>query len=119
MVGTDLASRLQRQTIDVFETCARYAEARGIILADTKFEFGLDGDRLVLIDEVCSPDSSRFWPKDTYKPGRAQESFDKQGVRDYLESTGWDKTPPAPRLPLEVIRATSVRYTEALVRLVG
>jgi len=118
LVGRDLASRLRELTIDVFDRCARYAESRGIILADTKFEFGLDGDRLVLIDELCSPDSSRFWPKDKYQPGRAQESFDKQGVRDWLESTGWNKTPPAPRLSKEIIAATSARYAEALQRLV-
>lgn len=118
-VGPDLANRLRRATLDVFNTCSRYAEQRGIILADTKFEFGLDGTTLVLIDEICSPDSSRFWPGDEYEVGRSQKSFDKQGVRDYLESTGWDKTPPSPKLPPEVIEATSARYAEALRRLIG
>jgi phosphoribosylaminoimidazole-succinocarboxamide synthase len=118
-VGPDLAGRLRRATIDVFNKCSRHAEQRGIILADTKFEFGLDGQTLVLIDEICSPDSSRFWPGDEYEIGRSQKSFDKQGVRDYLESTGWDKTPPSPKLPPEVIEATSARYAEALRRLIG
>lgn len=114
-----VAGELRRLTIEVFDTCARHAEERGIILADTKFEFGLDGDKLVLIDEICSPDSSRFWPGDDYQIGRAQKSFDKQGVRDYLETTGWNKTPPPPKLPPEVIAATAARYAEALERLVG
>lgn len=118
-VGAELAGRLRQATIDVFNKCSHHAEQRGIILADTKFEFGLDGDTLVLIDEICSPDSSRFWPGDEYEVGRSQKSFDKQGVRDYLESTGWDKTPPSPKLPPEVIEATSARYAEALRRLIG
>jgi phosphoribosylaminoimidazole-succinocarboxamide synthase len=118
-VGAELAGRLRQATIDVFNKCSRHAEQRGIILADTKFEFGLDGETLVLIDEICSPDSSRFWPGDEYEVGRSQKSFDKQGVRDYLESTGWDKTPPSPKLPTEVIEATSARYAEALRRLIG
>jgi len=118
-IGENLAEQLRRTTIEVFTKCSQHAERRGIILADTKFEFGLDGDTVVLIDEICSPDSSRFWPGDEYEVGRSQKSFDKQGVRDYLESTGWDKTPPAPRLPSEVIRATSERYAEALRRLIG
>jgi phosphoribosylaminoimidazole-succinocarboxamide synthase len=118
-VGEGLAGKLQWLTIEVFNKCARYAEERGIILADTKFEFGLDGDDLVLIDEICSPDSSRFWPGNEYEIGKSQKSFDKQGVRDYLESTGWDKTPPPPKLPAEVITATSARYAEAWRRLIG
>ncbi len=118
-VGEGLAGKLQQLTIEVFNKCARYAEERGIILADTKFEFGLAGDDLVLIDEICSPDSSRFWPGNAYEIGRPQKSFDKQGVRDYLESTGWDKTPPPPKLPVEVIAATAARYAEAWRRLIG
>jgi len=119
VVGADLAEKMRRLTIDIFNKCAQYAEEQGIILADTKFEFGLDGEKPVLIDEICSPDSSRFWPKEKYEVGRAQDSFDKQGVRDYLEATGWGKTPPPPRLPEEVIEATSARYIEALRRLLG
>jgi len=119
MVGASVSEKLRQLTIGIFGKCAQYAEERGIILADTKFEFGLDGETVVLIDEICSPDSSRFWPKDKYEVGRAQESFDKQGVRDYLETTGWDKTPPAPRLPKAEIAATTARYVEALRRLIG
>ncbi len=119
MVGGPLAEQMRTATINIFNKCAAHAESRGIILADTKFEFGLDGDKLVLIDEICSPDSSRFWPKDEYQVGKTQKSFDKQPVRDYLESTGWDKTPPPPKLPPEVIQATAGRYAEALARLVG
>ncbi len=119
MVGENLANKMKQATLDVFTKCVKHAESRGIILADTKFEFGLDGDQLVLIDEVCSPDSSRFWPMDKYTIGRAQESFDKQPVRDYLEQTGWDKNPPPPKLPPEVIASTSARYAEALNRLAG
>ncbi len=119
MVGTDLAQKMREATIEIFNKCAAHAESRGIILADTKFEFGLDGEKLVLIDEICSPDSSRFWPRDEYKVGVNQKSFDKQPVRDYLDTTGWDKTPPPPKLPPAVIEATAGRYAEALSRLVG
>jgi phosphoribosylaminoimidazole-succinocarboxamide synthase len=90
-----------------------------MIIADTKFEFGMDRDRLIIIDEVLTPDSSRFWPMDQYKPGRPQPSFDKQFVRDYLESIGWNKTPPAPELPGEIINKTSEKYREAFLRLTG
>jgi len=119
VVGRDLAEQARRLTIGIFNKCAHYAEERGIILADTKFEFGIDGEKLVLIDEICSPDSSRFWPKDDYEIGYAQKSFDKQGVRDYLDNLDWDKNPPPPRLPPEVIQATAERYLEALRRLIG
>ncbi|HYA02322.1 MAG TPA: phosphoribosylaminoimidazolesuccinocarboxamide synthase, partial [Syntrophobacteria bacterium] len=93
--------------------------ARGIIVADTKFEFGLIDGRLHLIDEVLTPDSSRFWPADRYQPGQGQESFDKQYLRDYLDQCGWNRTPPAPELPDEVVRNTRARYVEALERLTG
>jgi phosphoribosylaminoimidazole-succinocarboxamide synthase len=97
-----------------------HAAARGIILADTKFEFGLDRDgTLVLGDEALTPDSSRFWPADEYEPGRSQPSFDKQYVRDYCESLGWDKAPPAPELPPDVVEGTRARYVEAFERLTG
>jgi len=108
-----VAEQLAEISIRLFEKASAYAEARGIIIADTKFEFGWDGDRLTLIDEVLSPDSSRFWPKYKYARGRAQESFDKQFIRDYLESTGWNKKPPAPEIPPEVIEKTSQKYMEA------
>ena len=98
---------------------AGYAESRGILLADTKFEFGWLGDTLILADEVLTPDSSRFWPADRYEPGKPQPSFDKQYVRDYLESLAWDKTPPAPHLPPDVIEKTAEKYHEAYRRLTG
>jgi phosphoribosylaminoimidazole-succinocarboxamide synthase len=98
---------------------ADYALDKGIIIADTKFELGWHGDELILIDEVLTPDSSRFWPVDEYRPGGSQPSFDKQFLRDYLSSLDWDKTPPPPRLPEEIIRKTAQRYEEALVRLSG
>ena len=93
------------------------AEKKGIIIADTKFEFGIRGGKLFLIDEVLTPDSSRFWPKDSYRPGRAQKSFDKQFVRDYLLTLDWDKTPPGPELPEEVVKKTSEKYLEAIKKL--
>ncbi len=96
-----------------------YARQRGIIIADTKFEFGLFDGKLILIDEVLTPDSSRFWPADEYQPGRSQPSFDKQFVRDYLETLDWDKTPPAPALPADVVAKTQAKYVEAYERLTG
>jgi phosphoribosylaminoimidazole-succinocarboxamide synthase len=113
IVRADIAARLRDKSIDIYTQAHDYARDRGIIVADTKFEFGeLDGE-LILIDEMLSPDSSRFWPLDEYEPGRSQFSFDKQYVRDYLDSLGWDHTPPGPKLPAEVVRKTVERYREA------
>ena len=107
-------------SLALYKDAAAYALTRGIIIADTKFEFGLDEKgTLTLIDEVLTPDSSRFWPADGYKPGASPPSFDKQYVRDYLEASGWNKKPPAPRLPPEVIARTAEKYREALTRLTG
>lgn len=118
-IGRKRAVQLQEISIAVYTKCAAMAEDRGIIIADTKFEFGIiDGD-LVLIDELLTPDSSRFWPKDAYRPGGPQESFDKQFVRDYLTAINWDKTPPAPNLPHDVVEKTRLKYEEALTRLTG
>ena len=116
----ELAERLRDASIAVYSHAAEHARARGIILADTKFEFGLDSDgRLVLGDEVCTPDSSRFWPVDGYEPGRAQPSFDKQFVRDWASSTGWDRNPPAPEIPDEIVARTREKYLEAYERITG
>ncbi|MFH2098900.1 MAG: phosphoribosylaminoimidazolesuccinocarboxamide synthase, partial [Pseudomonadota bacterium] len=119
LVGRETAERLRDLTLAIYEKGSALARERGIIIADTKFEFGRAGDRIVLIDEVLTPDSSRFWPKETYEPGRAQDSFDKQYARDYLESLGWDKKPPAPSLPPEVIEKTRQKYLQALTQLTG
>ncbi|GAB4323629.1 MAG: phosphoribosylaminoimidazolesuccinocarboxamide synthase [Candidatus Zixiibacteriota bacterium] len=118
-IGTELAERLRDVTIQLYEWCANYAAERGIIIADTKFEFGFNGDELTLIDEICSPDSSRFWPADQYQPGQSQPSYDKQYVRDYLLTVKWDKTPPAPELPADVVRNTVHKYEEAQRRLMA
>jgi phosphoribosylaminoimidazole-succinocarboxamide synthase len=118
-IGEPLAARLRDLTLEIYKHAARYAETRGIIIADTKFEFGFVGDRLVLADEVLTPDSSRFWPRASYQPGGPQPSFDKQYVRDYLESIQWDKRPPAPPLPPEVMERTSDKYREAYRVLTG
>lgn len=117
MLGEDLAVRLRDVSIGIYKKAVAFAEARGIIIADTKFEFGMIDGRLILIDELLTPDSSRFWPQDAYRPGGPQKSFDKQYLRDYLLSLGWGKTPPAPELPPEVIENTRRRYEEALRRL--
>jgi phosphoribosylaminoimidazole-succinocarboxamide synthase len=119
IVGEDAYGQLETLSLSLYQRAADHARSRGIIIADTKFEFGRYEDRLILIDEVLTPDSSRFWPADEYQPGRSQRSFDKQPVRDYLDSLDWDKTPPAPRLPLEVVRGTSERYREAFRLLTG
>jgi phosphoribosylaminoimidazole-succinocarboxamide synthase len=119
IVGEDLARRLRDLTLEIYTRAARYAETRGIIIADTKFEFGFAGDELVLGDEVLTPDSSRFWPAETYRPGGPQFSFDKQFVRDYLESIRWNKQPPAPPLPDEVAAKTSEKYRQAYRVLTG
>ncbi len=116
-VGTSLAEKLRELSIALYEKGAAIAGQRGIIIADTKFEFGTVGDQLALIDEVLTPDSSRFWPADKYEPGRSQESFDKQYLRDYLDQSGWNHKPPAPPLPDEVVQNTRTRYLEALERL--
>ncbi len=119
LVGADLAGRLRDMTLAVYSTASAYALTRGILLADTKFEFGFLGDELILADEVLTPDSSRFWPADGYRPGGPQPSFDKQFVRDYLETLAWDKRPPAPELPAEIVRKTQQKYLEAYSRLTG
>jgi phosphoribosylaminoimidazole-succinocarboxamide synthase len=118
-IGEALADRLRALTLQIYGRAARYAESRGILIADTKFEFGFVGDELVLADEVLTPDSSRFWPLASYQPGGAQASFDKQYVRDYLESIQWNKQPPAPALPADVIQRTSDKYREAYRLLTG
>lgn len=113
-IGKDTARRLQDISISIYKKAGKYAEDRGIIIADTKFEFGFDNGQIILIDEVLTPDSSRFWPKDGYKPGGPQPSFDKQFVRDYLETLDWDKTYPGPELPEEIVGKTSEKYLQAL-----
>ena len=118
IIGEDLADEMRAKAIALYEFAARHALERGIIIADTKFEFGTDeSGQLILIDEALTPDSSRFWPVDTYQSGHSPASFDKQYVRDYLETLDWDKTAPGPRLPPDVIRKTSEKYQEALRRL--
>ncbi len=124
LVGSDTAARVREVSIALYEQAVAYAAARGIIIADTKFEFGLDGKgELVLIDEVLTPDSSRFWPADRYEPGRSQPSFDKQPLRDYLDGLRragkWNGDPPPPPLPPEVVEATSTRYLDAFRRITG
>jgi phosphoribosylaminoimidazole-succinocarboxamide synthase len=119
IVGHELSAKLRDLTLSIYSKAADYALTRGIIIADTKFEFGQTARGLVLADEVLTPDSSRFWPADTYKPGGAVQSFDKQYVRDYLESIKWDKKPPAPGLPPEVQANTSSKYVEAYRQLTG
>jgi len=118
LVGAELAARVRDTAIALYEFAAAHARTRGIIIADTKFEFALGADgKLVLIDEVLTPDSSRFWPADTYREGISPPSFDKQFVRDYLETLDWNKKAPAPKLPAEIIAKTSAKYLEALTRL--
>jgi phosphoribosylaminoimidazole-succinocarboxamide synthase len=120
LLGRDMAEKVKQATIAIYKDCAEYALTKGIIIADTKFEFGLDEQgTLTLIDEVLTPDSSRFWPADQYKPGANPPSFDKQFVRDWLEASGWNKKAPAPKLPPEVIAKTAEKYQEALRRLTG
>ncbi len=119
IIGAQAYGELECLSLSVYQKAADYARERGLIIADTKFEFGYAGGKLILVDEVLTPDSSRFWPLDEYQPGRSQKSFDKQPVRDYLESIGWDKKPPAPPLPPEVVESTSTRYREALRLLTG
>ncbi len=118
-VGKDLASEIDEICLRIYEMASKKAEANGIIVADTKMEFGMFGDKLILIDELLTPDSSRFWPKDRYAVGGDQPSFDKQYVRDYLLSAGWNREPPAPQLPERVVLETSRKYVEAYERLTG
>ena len=118
LLGDELAQQVRDVSLKIYTSCAAYALQRGIIIADTKFEFGLDSDdRLVLIDEVLTPDSSRFWPAASYQPGSSPASFDKQFVRDYLETLDWDKTPPGPALPADIIEKTAEKYRDAQMRL--
>jgi len=119
LVEPKLFREVKEKSIKLYKQAADYAESRGIIIADTKFEFGIYDNRLILIDEALTPDSSRFWPKSGYKPGQGQPSFDKQFVRDYLETLDWDKTPPAPALPPEIIKKTQEKYLEALKIITG
>ena len=118
-VGNETATFIKEKTIAVYKACADYADKKGIIIADTKFEFGFAGNEIIIIDEMLTPDSSRFWPKDLYKVGQSQPSYDKQFVRDYLESIKWNKEPPAPTLPEEVVKRTREKYMEAFVKLTG
>ena len=119
LTGQDIAEQARAASLKIYSEGRAYARQRGIIIADTKFEFGLFDGKLILIDEVLTPDSSRFWPADEYQPGRGQPSFDKQFVRDYLETLDWDKTPPAPALPADVVAKTQAKYVEAYERLTG
>jgi len=119
IVGKDLAQRLRAVTVAVYQKARDFAELKGILIADTKMEFGIKDGKIILIDELLTPDSSRFWPKDGYKPGGSQKSFDKQYLRDYLLSIKWNKTPPAPALPEDIIQKTREKYLEAYERLVG
>lgn len=120
LIGKEIAEKVREISIALYSRAREIADKRGIIIADTKFEFGtdLETEELILIDEALTPDSSRFWPKDEYEPGKSQRSFDKQFVRDYLTSLNWDKTPPPPHLPPEVVIGTSEKYREALTKLV-
>jgi len=119
LVGAELSEELRDLTLKIYKKAADYARTKGIIIADTKFEFGRTSRGTTLADEVLTPDSSRFWPADLYKPGQAQDSYDKQYVRDYLEEIRWNKQPPAPALPLEVAQKTSEKYLEAYQQLTG
>lgn len=119
VVGADVGAQVRDLTIAIYTRARDIAEARGIIIADTKLEFGMCDGRIILIDEVLTPDSSRFWPRDDYAPGRGQKSFDKQFVRDYLNTLDWGKKPPAPPLPADIIASTSAKYIEAYERLTG
>ena len=119
IVGNEVAEKIRDLSIDIYQKATDYAKRRGIIIADTKFEFGMIGDEIVLVDEVLTPDSSRFWPEESYSPGRPQPSFDKQYLRDYLISTNWDKNSPPPRLPVEVTTETQRKYIDAYEKIIG
>ena len=119
ITGRELAEEIRQKSIAIYKKASEYALTKGIIISDTKFEWGKYGDKVILIDEALTPDSSRFWPMESYSPGKPQPSFDKQFVRDYLESCGWDKNPPPPLLPEDIIRTTSEKYLEAYTKLTG
>ncbi|MBD3869440.1 MAG: phosphoribosylaminoimidazolesuccinocarboxamide synthase [Acidobacteria bacterium] len=119
MIGKDRAAEVRDMTLNLYQAGSEYAASRGILIADTKFEFGYDGDQLIIADEMLTPDSSRFWPADKYEPGKGQPSFDKQFVRDYLLSIGWDKQPPVPELPDEIVQGARERYLEIFRILTG
>lgn len=119
LLGVDTATRLKKISVDIYRFASDYALQKGIIIADTKFEFGFHNDQLIIIDEVLTPDSSRFWPLNEYQPGKGQPSFDKQFVRDYLETLDWDKTPPGPKLPDQIIEKTAQKYQDAYQKLTG
>ncbi len=119
IIGSETAEKLRDLSLEIYNTGAEYARTKGIIIADTKFEFGMLDGEIILIDEILTPDSSRFWPADDYEPGRGQNSFDKQYVRDWLLNSGWDKTPPGPKLPQDVIDRTSATYKDIYKRLTG
>lgn len=119
IIGEELARRVKELSIEIYEKGTRLADKKGIIIADTKFEFGLIDNEIIFIDEILTPDSSRFWPRKSYNPGKSQESFDKQYIRDYLISINWDKNPPAPHLPDEVIKKTQKKYASVLKLLTG
>ena len=119
IVGAEIAEKCRTLSLQLYSSARDYARQKGIIIADTKFEFGLIGGELVLIDEVLTPDSSRFWPAEGYRPGAGQPSYDKQFVRDYLETVDWDKTPPAPALPADVVEKSQAKYLEAYSLLTG
>ncbi|MBU0630441.1 MAG: phosphoribosylaminoimidazolesuccinocarboxamide synthase [Candidatus Margulisbacteria bacterium] len=118
-IGAEAAATIKEKSLAIYRACADYAETKGIIIADTKFEFGYYDNEIIIIDEMLTPDSSRFWPKEFYKTGKSLPSYDKQFVRDYLESIGWDKEPPAPKLPEEVVIRTREKYLEAFQKLTG
>lgn len=118
-IGNEIANRIKAISIELYKKAGEYAGSRGIIIADTKFEFGIYNEEIILIDEILTPDSSRFWPKDHYQLGKGQPSFDKQFVRDYLETLNWDKTPPGPELPEDIVVKTKQKYLEAFQRLSG
>lgn len=119
LIGLHTAQEMEEKSLAIYHFAREYAQSKGIIIADTKFEFGIDNGRLTLIDELLTPDSSRFWDAEQYKTGQPQESFDKQPVRDWLTASGWNKEPPAPELPPDVVEATSKRYVQAYEMLTG
>jgi len=119
LIGREATAILKKVSLAIYKKASEYALSRGIIIADTKFEFGMHNNEVILIDEALTPDSSRFWPSGQYQPGKTQPSFDKQFVRDYLETLDWDKNPPAPRLPQEIVEKTSLKYLEAYKKLTG
>jgi phosphoribosylaminoimidazole-succinocarboxamide synthase len=118
-IGKEVAQELKEKSLEIYKSASQYVESKGLIISDTKLEFGFSNNEIILIDELLTPDSSRFWPREDYEVGRAQRSFDKQFVRDYLESLSWDKNPPAPLLPPEIIEKTSQKYQEAFKKITG